>query len=165
MAEPEVRGIWNVDEGVAHQWDLYNLSSEFQDEGLGNKNYTILNKDEAQPSPPGPYCVYTLSTPIVLNHMSGLHNDTVSTENQLSQVTLTFMIHAKDTNDESGYEVCKRLMKKVVNAFDPRRKLPLQDDRHVSTIRQGGAINRVGEEEWRATLAYELTIDSTYAQF
>jgi hypothetical protein len=165
MAEPEIRGVWEVDEGVAHQWDNYNLSSEFQDEGLGNDNYTVLNKDEAQPSPPGPYCVYTLSTPIVIAHMSGLPNDTVSTENQLSQVTLTFTVHAKDTSDEAGYDVCKRLMKKIANAFDPRRKLPLETDCHISTIRQGDAINRAGEEEWQGTLAYELTIDSTYAQF
>jgi len=170
-ADPQPRGSWNLDEAVAHRWWTSDLDTTFRNDwpvaDRLNGQYTVLNDQVARPVPPGPYCVYERSIPIVVGHMSSA--TAVGRENQLQDITIQFRIHAKSkaatATDpaESGKSVCIRLAKKVAEVYDPdTQPWTIYDDSILQVWREPDFHVREGEDEWVWVMQYRVELDSEY---
>jgi hypothetical protein len=157
------RGGWNVDEAVVSHWKTEGLDEAFRDEwdNSTDTSYFPLNHETAEPEPPGPYAVYTISTPVIVATMSG---KTSAEERQLLDYTLTIEVHCKSNSTTSGKIRAWDLAKLVIAAFDPGKVLPVCDDEWVQTRRGPDNSLRLGEEEWAWVCMFTIQIDAAYAR-
>jgi hypothetical protein len=166
MATPNTRGSWTLDEALVERWRTSSLNQVFRDEWPDPLaiEYEPFNDQEARPVPPGPYCVYEKTVPVVIGHMTGHDITTYKRENQLQLVTVQFRIHAKSTSTESGKKIARRLAKKVATVFDPHNAFTIYDDAIAVKSRGPDFDTREGEDEWVWVIQYDFTLDGEYQQ-
>jgi len=167
MADPNTRGSWTLDAAIAQRWDDAGLDTavklEWPVADRAIDKYQALSDGFASPTPPGPYCVYEKSVPVVWAHMSG--HTGAQREDQLQQILVSFRIHAASTASESGKTKCVRLAKLVAAAFDPDTSpWEMTDDKIVIATRGPDFSSREGEDEWVWVLQYYVMIDAEYLQ-
>ena len=77
--------------------------------------YPVLFDQEAEPSPPGPYCVFTVTEQDVIHRSSGTAS---GTEHQVERVVVTFYVHAMGNTRRSAKKIAAELASAVMSAYD-----------------------------------------------
>jgi hypothetical protein len=161
------RGSWTLDEAVKNRWDDYALDDEFKDYWtVGDETrYFVLHDQEANPNPPGPYCVFEKDLVGEPERMTGSGTDALTTEKQTETYLVSLTIHAKDDDGStslSAKDICIALAKLVATAFNDMSALDISPDAHVLTLPQPGFGTKEGDREYAWTLQYLITIEAEY---
>ena len=157
------RGSWTVDEAVVAHWKAEGLDEAFRAywTDVNDTSYFPLHHEKAEPEPPGPYAVYTLSEPQRVAGMSGLES---GEERELLDYQLMITVHAKTTTTTSGKVRARDLAKQVIAAFDPHKTLEVCDDAWVQTRRGPDQAQRLGEDEWAWICLFTIQVDAAYSR-
>lgn len=158
-----VAGSWALDQAIEKRWYDRNLDERFKAEWPDptNNRYETIHDQEARPTPPGPYCVYTINPPAIVGHSTG--SDEIHEEIQYLEFVVEFVIHAANKPGRSAKKIAVDLAKHVADAYDPKRPLvyPELDIGEIYTIRDADFQTREGDAEWSWTLRYRFMLDTS----
>ena len=151
---------WNIDRAVVTRWTEAGLDAAFRAEWAdpSRTDYPTLHEAEAEPSAPGPYCVFQhLPSPVPVGNMTG---KVVAKQHQLQHHTIRFEVHAKESATESPKDIAIRLAELVQTAFDSQAAWDLGSTIwHVHSTRGPDWGVREGDNEYMVTVQYEVLID------
>lgn len=155
------RGSWELHKAIQARWTESGLDDTFRAESdnPSDTSIPVLHDTEARPNTPFPYCVYTIKAMSPDGHSSGR---TLNTAQQYLRAMVTFTIYASQRGNESAKSIVYRMAKEMSGAFDPPFKLDMETDKHLATIRDVDAAQRLDDDEWAWSVSYIFIIDATY---
>jgi hypothetical protein len=154
-----IRGRWTVDKRLIDLWNASTLNTDFRArwQQKTNTSYLVLHEDEAEPSPAGPYCVYSIAEPRIVGHATGYTKDS---EFQLQDIDIDFRVQAQGDTRETGKEKVIKLAKLVASVYDDA-EWDIFPDGHVSTTKQPDFGGKEGKESYVWVVPYTLQINAT----
>ena len=150
-------------EALNRVWDENGLNAEFMATWLeSDKNeFPVLHDQEACPSQPFPYCVYSQETVNTITRMTG---STSSSRREERDIPLNFHIHAKGTDDVDAKELAANLAEKVIAIFGGHpdtvpKDLMLENGSFLQSQYQNDYSVRTGDEEYQWVVSYVFKVD------
>jgi hypothetical protein len=162
-----VSGTWNLHAAISQRWTEKGLDTLFLAEWPApvDAGKLPLNWQEASPSTPVPFAIFSVENPVPLGHATGR---VAGTEQQYSRVAVVFQVYAKRTASETAKAVAARMMALVAAAFDPgagKWPMPVGSPDAIQQVRRTADwLQRIDDITAEAGLRFEIRIDSDFAR-
>jgi hypothetical protein len=168
-----VNTLFDIHTGIATLWDSTSLEELFTRYwGTGEAaEFDALLDQEADPKQPWPYCVYELMPANIAGRMTAGGNSQPAQHNRniLTECTLRFHVHTKETSSSSAKALNLALCSELTKVFgghpaEISKPVPLTYGAVLLQQFVSHAGEMTGDEEYKSVLTYDLTTDTPVAE-